>query len=96
MKTYLLIALSFMFFTQLTAQEMLDKTITSDLPYREIPAYPDSFTPENVAARMVDGLGRVSTVITKYLLQTVTGRRVFPIGAKRVSGYQGCSLLMRI
>ncbi len=27
------------------------------LPYREIPAAPDSFTAENVAARMIDGLG---------------------------------------
>jgi len=27
------------------------------LPYRQIPDYPDSFTPETVAARMVDGLG---------------------------------------
>lgn len=31
---------------------------TSDpLPYREIPAYPDSFSAQNVVARMVDGLG---------------------------------------
>ncbi len=28
-----------------------------DLPYRQIPDYPDSYTPETVAARMVDGLG---------------------------------------
>lgn len=27
------------------------------LPYREIPAYPDSFTAEAVVARMIDGLG---------------------------------------
>lgn len=27
------------------------------LPYREIPAYPDTFTAETVAARMIDGLG---------------------------------------
>jgi len=27
------------------------------LPYREIPAYPDTFTAETVVARMVDGLG---------------------------------------
>lgn len=27
------------------------------MPYREIPAYPDSFSAANVAARMVDGLG---------------------------------------
>ena len=28
-----------------------------DLPYYEIPEYPDSYTAENVAARMIDGLG---------------------------------------
>ena len=28
-----------------------------DLPYREIPAYPESFTPENVVARTIDGVG---------------------------------------
>lgn len=29
----------------------------SDLPYRQIPDYPDSYTAANVAARMIDGLG---------------------------------------
>lgn len=33
------------------------KTTTSHLPYHEIPDYPDSYTSENVAARMIDGLG---------------------------------------
>ncbi len=28
-----------------------------ELPYRQIPDYPDTYTPGNVAARMVDGLG---------------------------------------
>ena len=28
-----------------------------DLPYREIPAYPEAYTAGNVAARVVDGLG---------------------------------------
>lgn len=28
-----------------------------ELPYRQIPDYPKSYTPENVAARMIDGLG---------------------------------------
>lgn len=32
-------------------------TDTTILPYREIPAYPDSFSAENVVARMIDGLG---------------------------------------
>ncbi len=31
--------------------------MSTDLPYREIPAYPESFTPENVVARTIDGLG---------------------------------------
>lgn len=39
----------------LWAQEM-DKKV-QDLPYYEIPAYPESFTAETVAARMIDGLG---------------------------------------
>jgi hypothetical protein len=29
----------------------------SQLPYRELTTYPDSYTPETVVARMVDGLG---------------------------------------
>lgn len=29
----------------------------SELPYREIPAYPDSFSAENTVARMIDGVG---------------------------------------
>lgn len=29
----------------------------SKLPYREIPAYPESYTAESVVARMIDGLG---------------------------------------
>ena len=28
-----------------------------ELPYRQIPDYPESYTPENVTARMMDGLG---------------------------------------
>lgn len=29
----------------------------TDLPYDEIPPYPEAYTPGNVAARMIDGLG---------------------------------------
>jgi hypothetical protein len=29
----------------------------NNLPYREIPVYPESYTAENVVARMIDGLG---------------------------------------
>lgn len=32
-------------------------SIAVDLPYYEIPDYPDEYTAENVAARMIDGLG---------------------------------------
>ncbi len=28
-----------------------------ELPYRELTTYPDSYTPETVAARMIDGIG---------------------------------------
>ncbi len=31
--------------------------VPDSLPYAEIPAYPDSFSAENVVARMIDGLG---------------------------------------
>lgn len=37
------------------SQNALKDTVA--LPYREIPVYPDSFTAENVVARMIDGLG---------------------------------------
>lgn len=41
-----------------TAQKSDDNLEVKDtLPYREIPAYPDSFTAETVVARMIDGLG---------------------------------------
>jgi hypothetical protein len=32
-------------------------SIAQDLPYREIPEYPEAYTAGNVAARVVDGLG---------------------------------------
>lgn len=34
-----------------------DASSTEDLPYYQIPDYPESFTAETVAARMIDGLG---------------------------------------
>lgn len=43
-------------FSGTLAGQNTPKTVI-ELPYREIPAYPDSFTAENVAARMIDGLG---------------------------------------
>ncbi|MFQ5445389.1 MAG: hypothetical protein ACE5FF_00495 [Saprospiraceae bacterium] len=39
----------------LTAQN--DPAVEHKLPYFEIPDYPDTYTPETVAARMIDGLG---------------------------------------
>lgn len=42
----------------LLAQARQDSTArAAPLPYREMPAYPDSFTAENAVARMIDGLG---------------------------------------
>jgi hypothetical protein len=41
----------------MNAQEEQSRKPNSDLPYFEIPGYPDAYTPENVAARMIDGLG---------------------------------------
>lgn len=34
-----------------------NSSVADSLPYREIPAYPDSFTAETVVARMIDGVG---------------------------------------
>ena len=36
---------------------MLNMLQAQELPLREIPPYPDSYTPANVAARMIEGLG---------------------------------------
>jgi hypothetical protein len=38
-------------------QETSKTSNDSKLPYHQIPDYPDSYTPGNVAARVVDGLG---------------------------------------
>ena len=57
MKKLLLPALILVLQGALIAQTEKDSVMLSDLPYREIPAYPDSFSAENVVARMVDGLG---------------------------------------
>jgi uncharacterized damage-inducible protein DinB len=58
MKSYLLsFALLLVICFDVTSQ--IDRAINknSDLPYRQIPDYPDYYTPENVAARLIDGLG---------------------------------------
>jgi uncharacterized damage-inducible protein DinB len=35
----------------------MDRKSTTELPYYEIPDYPESYTPASLAARMIDGLG---------------------------------------
>lgn len=52
MKKLVILALAIFTFANLVAQDA-----GTPLPYREIPAYPETFTPETVAARMIDGLG---------------------------------------
>lgn len=56
MKQSILFSLALILSVSIFAQTEKNTTMDS-LPYREIPAYPDSFTAENVAARMIDGLG---------------------------------------
>lgn len=44
-------------FTGLLAAQNTPEDTMPPLPYYEIPSYPDSFSAENVVARMIDGLG---------------------------------------
>ena len=53
---YLFLFLFFVAMTSATHTAMAQSN-ESELPYRTIPDYPGSYTPENVAARMIDGLG---------------------------------------
>lgn len=58
MKIQLVVVLTLALHASAIAQTQKDTAAQSAaLPYREIPAYPDSFSAENVAARMIDGLG---------------------------------------
>ena len=41
----------------MSAQEKNTSRDSQGLPYYQIPDYPESYTPANVAARMIDGLG---------------------------------------
>lgn len=52
MKLYLNI-LSLFFFVSMYSQKVMDE----NLPYYEIPDYPESFTAGTISARMLDGLG---------------------------------------
>lgn len=54
MKSILFLVTSLSFISVLTAQLQTEKPT---LPYYEIPANPEKYTPETVAARMIDGLG---------------------------------------
>jgi hypothetical protein len=55
MKSISLIILSFFAFQNASAHSV--NAVTDTLPYYEIPNCPDSYTPKNVVARMIDGLG---------------------------------------
>lgn len=55
-----LISILFLISTISVNMQAQEKNTTKDshgLPYYQIPEYPESYTPENVAARMIDGLG---------------------------------------
>lgn len=48
----------FICFVQIaTAKSFIPTRTTDTLPYYEIPNFPEKYTPENVVARMIDGLG---------------------------------------
>lgn len=51
----ILLLASLLMITEINAQS--EMSTKSDSPYREIPAYPEEYTPGNVAARTIDGLG---------------------------------------
>ncbi len=39
------------------SEKTMDDNLISELPYYQIPDYPENYTPATVAARMIDGLG---------------------------------------
>ena len=49
--------LKVLFFVVLTTQLSLSQDADKNLPYYEIPEYPDSYTAGTTVARMIDGLG---------------------------------------
>ena len=53
----LLFALSLLLQTPISSQTEPAAVMPNELPYREIPDYPESFTPETVVARTIDGVG---------------------------------------
>lgn len=54
---FLYIILSILTMNQLSAQSGQTTSISEDLPYHQIPDYPELYSPGSVAARMVDALG---------------------------------------
>ncbi len=50
-------ALTLLFLFSLIMSNMKASSTQSDIPYSEIPPAPEIYTPANVAARMIDGLG---------------------------------------
>lgn len=57
MKFFLTLLVIVSIMTEVKSYERLNDPKTDDLPYAEIPAYPEIYTPAAVAARMIDGLG---------------------------------------
>jgi len=57
MKYICLLTLFLLIHIDVTAQEEKTQNPDENLPYRVIPEYPEVYTPETVAARMIDGLG---------------------------------------
>lgn len=55
MKNLTLLAFLLLFCINVWAQN--NQTMNTTLPYREIPAYPETYSAESVVARMIDGLG---------------------------------------
>jgi hypothetical protein len=49
--------LAFLLLSTISLLAQNNPKMTSTLPYREIPAYPENYSGENVVARMIDGLG---------------------------------------
>jgi hypothetical protein len=49
--------LAFLLLSAISLLAQNNPKMTSTLPYREIPAYPESYSAESVVARMIDGLG---------------------------------------
>ncbi len=55
MKSIFIIALCFCCSQNTSARTV--NAVKDTLPYYEIPSYPEKYTPENMVARMIDGLG---------------------------------------